>query len=233
MTQQPQAEGPIGGQRFARWRSGLEAYGAAHTLQELLTVKSDDVIGRVKTYEAIVKGENIPEPGVPEGFKVLIKELQSLCLDVKVLAEEAEVELLDDEDDVQEMAKELGLEIEQPTFTEKASAEKEEYDDEEEDAEEAGEEVDGEDEADYDEEFDPTEYLEEEEATDIGGTRRRVLGRGSSRGTGRRLPDQRSAESHSGKVVPAFAGGEKRSDQEKILGQGGIDPCWTPTILMR
>ena len=63
----------------------LEAYGAAHTLQEILTVKSDDVVGRVKTYEAIVKGENIPEPGVPESFKVLIKELQALCLDVRVL----------------------------------------------------------------------------------------------------------------------------------------------------
>ena len=68
----------------------LEAYGAAHTLQEILTVKSDDVVGRVKTYEAIVKGENIPEPGVPESFKVLIKELQALCLDVKVLNDENE-----------------------------------------------------------------------------------------------------------------------------------------------
>ena len=66
----------------------LEAYGAAYTLQEILTVKSDDVVGRVKTYEAIVKGENIPEPGVPESFKVLVKELQSLCLDVRVLSEE-------------------------------------------------------------------------------------------------------------------------------------------------
>ena len=72
----------------------LEAYGAAHTLQEILTVKSDDVVGRVKTYEAIVKGENIPEPGVPESFKVLIKELQALCLDIKVLNENhEEVEL--------------------------------------------------------------------------------------------------------------------------------------------
>ena len=68
----------------------LEAYGAAHTLQEILTVKSDDVVGRVKTYEAIVKGENIPEPGVPESFKVLIKELQALCLDVVVLNENHE-----------------------------------------------------------------------------------------------------------------------------------------------
>jgi DNA-directed RNA polymerase subunit beta len=69
----------------------LEAYGAAYTLQEILTVKSDDVIGRVKTYEAIVKGENIPEPGIPESFKVLIKEMQSLALDVKVLTEANEV----------------------------------------------------------------------------------------------------------------------------------------------
>ncbi|MEG1370647.1 MAG: DNA-directed RNA polymerase subunit beta, partial [Carnobacterium sp.] len=68
----------------------LEAYGAAHILQEILTVKSDDVVGRVRTYEAIVKGENIPEPGIPESFKVLIKELQSLCLDVKILTEEDE-----------------------------------------------------------------------------------------------------------------------------------------------
>ena len=74
----------------------LEAYGAAYTLQEILTVKSDDVVGRVKTYEAIIKGENIPEPGVPESFKVLLKELQSLGLDVKVLDEDRnEVELIE------------------------------------------------------------------------------------------------------------------------------------------
>ena len=78
----------------------LEAYGAAYTLQEILTVKSDDVTGRVKTYEAIVKGNNIPTPGVPESFKVLIKELQSLCLDVRVLDEDGnEIELKDDDDD--------------------------------------------------------------------------------------------------------------------------------------
>ena len=78
----------------------LEAYGAAYTLQEILTVKSDDVTGRVRTYEAIVKGENIPQPGVPESFKVLIKELQSLCLDVRILDENGdEIELKDDEDD--------------------------------------------------------------------------------------------------------------------------------------
>ena len=78
----------------------LEAYGAAYTLQEILTVKSDDVTGRVKTYEAIVKGHNVPKPGVPESFKVLVKELQSLCLDVKVLDEQGdEIELKDEDDD--------------------------------------------------------------------------------------------------------------------------------------
>ena len=78
----------------------LEAYGAAYTLQEILTVKSDDVTGRVKTYEAIVKGHNVPKPGVPESFKVLVKELQSLCLDIKVLDNQGnEIELKDDEDD--------------------------------------------------------------------------------------------------------------------------------------
>ena len=78
----------------------LEAYGAAYTLQEILTVKSDDVTGRVKTYEAIVKGHNVPKPGVPESFKVLVKELQSLCLDVRVLDDQGEeIELRDDDDD--------------------------------------------------------------------------------------------------------------------------------------
>jgi DNA-directed RNA polymerase subunit beta len=90
VTQQPLGgKAQFGGQRFGEMEVwALEAYGAAHTLQEILTVKSDDVVGRVKTYESIVKGENIPEPGVPESFKVLIKELQSLALDVKVLSEE-------------------------------------------------------------------------------------------------------------------------------------------------
>ena len=89
VTQQPLGgKAQFGGQRFGEMEVwALEAYGAAHTLQEILTVKSDDVVGRVKTYEAIVKGENIPEPGIPESFKVLIKELQSLALDVKVLTE--------------------------------------------------------------------------------------------------------------------------------------------------
>lgn len=102
VTQQPLGgKAQFGGQRFGEMEVwALEAYGAAHTLQEILTVKSDDVVGRVKTYEAIVKGENIPEPGVPESFKVLIKELQSLALDVKVLSEEEdEIEIEESVDD--------------------------------------------------------------------------------------------------------------------------------------
>ena len=89
VTQQPLGgKAQFGGQRFGEMEVwALEAYGASYTLQEILTVKSDDVVGRVKTYEAIIKGENIPEPGIPESFKVLIKELQSLALDVKVLNE--------------------------------------------------------------------------------------------------------------------------------------------------
>jgi len=92
VTQQPLGgKAQFGGQRFGEMEVwALEAYGASHILQEILTVKSDDVVGRVRTYEAIVKGENIPEPGIPESFKVLIKELQSLCLDVKILSEEDE-----------------------------------------------------------------------------------------------------------------------------------------------
>ncbi len=102
VTQQPLGgKAQFGGQRFGEMEVwALEAYGAAYTLQEILTVKSDDVTGRVKTYEAIVKGNNIPQPGVPESFKVLIKELQSLCLDVRVLDKEGnEIELKDDDDD--------------------------------------------------------------------------------------------------------------------------------------
>ena len=102
VTQRPLGgKAQFGGQRFGEMEVwALEAYGAAYTLQEILTVKSDDVTGRVKTYEAIVKGNNIPQPGVPESFKVLIKELQSLCLDVRVLDEEGnEIELKDDDDD--------------------------------------------------------------------------------------------------------------------------------------
>ena len=98
VTQQPLGgKAQFGGQRFGEMEVwALEAYGAAYTLQEILTMKSDDVVGRVKTYEAIIKGENIPEPGIPESFKVLLKELQSLGLDVKVLDENRnEVQLME------------------------------------------------------------------------------------------------------------------------------------------
>ena len=114
VTQQPLGgKAQFGGQRFGEMEVwALEAYGAAYTLQEILTVKSDDVVGRVKTYEAIVKGENIPEPGVPESFRVLVKELQSLALDVRVLGEdEREIEIKEDEEDISEMARELGIDI--------------------------------------------------------------------------------------------------------------------------
>jgi DNA-directed RNA polymerase subunit beta len=114
VTQQPLGgKAQFGGQRFGEMEVwALEAYGASYTLQEILTVKSDDVVGRVKTYEAIVKGENVPEPGVPESFKVLIKELQSLCLDVRVLSEtNEEIEIRESEEDITETAKELELDI--------------------------------------------------------------------------------------------------------------------------
>ena len=102
VTQQPLGgKAQFGGQRFGEMEVwALEAYGAAYTLQEMLTVKSDDVVGRVKTYEAIVKGENIPEPGVPESFKVLIKELQSLGLDVRLYDNDKELEIKENVEDV-------------------------------------------------------------------------------------------------------------------------------------
>ena len=90
----------------------MEAYGAAYALQELLTIKSDDVTGRVKVYEAIVKGDNIPEPGIPESFQVLIKEMQSLCLNVEVLSSDgSQIELRDSDDDVFRAAEELGIDL--------------------------------------------------------------------------------------------------------------------------
>lgn len=102
VTQQPLGgKAQFGGQRFGEMEVwALEAYGASYTLQEILTVKSDDVVGRVKAYEAIVKGNNIPEPGVPESFKVLIKELQSIGLDIKVLSGESkEIDIKDEEEE--------------------------------------------------------------------------------------------------------------------------------------
>lgn len=116
VTQQPLGgKAQFGGQRFGEMEVwALEAYGAAYTLQEILTVKSDDVVGRVKTYEAIVKGDNVPEPGVPESFKVLIKELQSLGLDVKIMNEhDEEVDMRDvDEEDDQQSGGEFQFDVE-------------------------------------------------------------------------------------------------------------------------
>ncbi len=121
VTQQPLGgKAQFGGQRFGEMEVwALEAYGAAYTLQEILTVKSDDVVGRLKTYESIVKGENIPEPGVPEGFKVLIKELQSLSLDVRILsADDKEIQIKDNDYELneKEKAKELGIELNKPAL---------------------------------------------------------------------------------------------------------------------
>ena len=110
VTQQPLGgKAQFGGQRFGEMEVwALEAYGASHTLQEMLTVKSDDVVGRVKTYEAIVKGENLPEAGVPEAFKVLMKELQSLCLDIRILDEDNnEIDMSDDDDEFEEQPKDF------------------------------------------------------------------------------------------------------------------------------
>lgn len=124
----------------------LEAYGAAYTLQEILTVKSDDIVGRVKTYEAIVKGENIPEPGIPESFKVLIKEMQSLCLDVKVLDENSEeIEIREDSDADGFSAIERKLDARR--LAEEAE---EEYEEREEEEDEFGDEL-----AEFDEDMEP------------------------------------------------------------------------------
>jgi DNA-directed RNA polymerase subunit beta len=114
VTQQPLGgKAQFGGQRFGEMEVwALEAYGAAYTLQEMLTIKSDDTVGRVKAYEAIVKGENIAEPSIPESFKVLLKEMQSLALDVQVLSEEGgEVEVREEEDELLRAAEELGIDL--------------------------------------------------------------------------------------------------------------------------
>ena len=114
VTQQPLGgKAQFGGQRFGEMEVwALEAYGAAYTLQEMLTIKSDDTIGRVKAYEAIVKGENIAEPSIPESFKVLLKEMQSLSLDVHVLSDEGrEVEVREEDDELLRAAEELGIDL--------------------------------------------------------------------------------------------------------------------------
>ena len=153
VTQQPLGgKAQFGGQRFGEMEVwALEAYGAAYTLQEILTVKSDDVVGRVKTYEAIVKGENIPEPGVPESFKVLIKELQSIGLDIKVLSEAGkEILIQDDEDDdinINDTANKLELDVNgvDPTKESAASGESSDYYDNSDDDEASDEEISDED----------------------------------------------------------------------------------------
>ncbi|MGA1566819.1 MAG: DNA-directed RNA polymerase subunit beta, partial [Ilumatobacteraceae bacterium] len=117
ITQQPLGgKAQFGGQRFGEMEVwALEAYGAAYCLQELLTIKSDDVLGRVKVYEAIVKGDNIPEPGVPESFKVLMKEMQALCINVEVLGDDGrEIEMRDLDDEVFQAAEQLGIDISRP-----------------------------------------------------------------------------------------------------------------------
>jgi DNA-directed RNA polymerase subunit beta len=117
ITQQPLGgKAQFGGQRFGEMEVwALEAYGAAYCLQELLTIKSDDVLGRVKVYEAIVKGENIPEPGIPESFKVLIKEMQALCLNVEVLDKQgADIELREIDDEIYRTAEQLGIDLSRP-----------------------------------------------------------------------------------------------------------------------
>ncbi|NLW44209.1 MAG: DNA-directed RNA polymerase subunit beta [Syntrophomonadaceae bacterium] len=138
VTQQPLGgKAQFGGQRFGEMEVwALEAYGASYTLQEILTVKSDDVVGRLKTYESIVKGENIPEPGVPESFKVLIKELQSLCLDVRILSEDDhEIAIKDVDEELSETDKvrDLGLDIPLPPRNPRAASAKKTSDEVEED----------------------------------------------------------------------------------------------------
>ena len=148
VTQQPLGgKAQFGGQRFGEMEVwALEAYGAAYTLQEILTVKSDDIVVRVKTYEAIVKGENIPEPGIPESFKVLIKEMQSLCLDVKVLDENSEeIEIREDSDADGFSAIERKLDARR--LAEEAE---EEYEEREEEEDEFGDEL-----AEFDEDMEP------------------------------------------------------------------------------
>ena len=151
VTQQPLGgKAQFGGQRFGEMEVwALEAYGAAYTLQEMLTVKSDDTVGRVKAYEAIVKGENIPEPSIPESFKVLLKEMQSLALDVNVVSEEgASAELRDEDDDLLRAAEELGIDLSGVRVGEAAGEEGEEpaegEESEELDAEAAEAAIDGE-----------------------------------------------------------------------------------------
>ena len=147
VTQQPLGgKAQFGGQRFGEMEVwALEAYGAAYTLQEMLTIKSDDTVGRVKAYEAIVKGENIAEPSIPESFKVLLKEMQSLALDVNVVSEEGErAEMREEDDDLLRAAEELGIDLSGVRATDGAAAD-ESVEDEGETIEASEEEADVED----------------------------------------------------------------------------------------
>ena len=134
VTQQPLGgKAQFGGQRFGEMEVwALEAYGASYTLQEMLTVKSDDVVGRVKTYEAIVKGENIPEPGIPESFKVLIKSCRAYVWMPKYILEEEKELMIVEDDDFDSAAKKLGLDLELTLDDNSSDARIEDYDDEDE-----------------------------------------------------------------------------------------------------
>jgi DNA-directed RNA polymerase subunit beta len=160
VTQQPLGgKAQFGGQRFGEMEVwALEAYGAAYTLQEMLTIKSDDTVGRVKAYEAIVKGENIAEPSIPESFKVLLKEMQSLALDVNVVSEEGErAEMREEDDDLLRAAEELGIDLSGVRATDGAAAD-EQTEHEGETLEASEEEVEQED-----PDLEPGEDLEEED----------------------------------------------------------------------
>ncbi|MBE7012942.1 MAG: DNA-directed RNA polymerase subunit beta [Ruminococcaceae bacterium] len=169
VTQQPLGgKAQFGGQRFGEMEVwALEAYGAAYTLQEILTVKSDDVVGRVKTYESIVKGDNVPKPGVPESFKVLIKELQSLALDVSVLDEEgAEIPIKEDDEDDGVGSLRLNLEGDEIDFgpdadeTDDEIIEEEEYIEDEMESEEYPEDDDADDDEPFIKEVDEEDYVD-------------------------------------------------------------------------
>jgi len=165
VTQQPLGgKAQFGGQRFGEMEVwALEAYGAAYTLQEMLTIKSDDTVGRVKAYEAIVKGENIAEPSIPESFKVLLKEMQSLALDVNVVSEEGErAEMREEDDDLLRAAEELGIDLSGVRATDGAAAD--------ETAEHEGETVEASEEEAEEEDADlePGEELEEEDFSNDG-----------------------------------------------------------------
>ena len=180
VTQQPLGgKAQFGGQRFGEMEVwALEAYGAAYTLQEMLTIKSDDTIGRVKAYEAIVKGENIAEPSIPESFKVLLKEMQSLALDVHVLSDEGrEVEVREEDDELLRAAEELGIDLSPGSL--RAAARQPTAEEVEEGAERSTQ--DGELALAADEELDdladvdltPDEEAEEEAQAQVGPRRRR------------------------------------------------------------